>query len=87
MNAKVRIVRTGLIGAAVTDDLSEAVEDATLVQESVAERYDVRKNVFKQIEPVILGVGDPCSKSQSLQPVWLDFSDRDSRPWIDILPR
>ena len=35
---------------AVTDDLSEAVEDARLVQESVTERYDVKKDVFRQID-------------------------------------
>ena len=35
---------------AVTDDLSEAVAHACLVQESVTERYDVKKNVFRQID-------------------------------------
>ena len=35
---------------AVTDDLSEAVADARLVQESVTERYDVKKSVFRQID-------------------------------------
>ena len=37
-------------GVGVTDDLSEAVEGARLVQESVTERYDVKKNVFRQID-------------------------------------
>ncbi len=37
-------------GLAVTDDLSEAVEGTHLVQESVTERYDVKKNVFRQID-------------------------------------
>ncbi|MHC4402236.1 MAG: 3-hydroxyacyl-CoA dehydrogenase NAD-binding domain-containing protein [Planctomycetota bacterium] len=34
----------------VTDDLSEAVEGAGLVQESVTERYDVKKDVFRHID-------------------------------------
>ena len=37
-------------GVAVTGDLSEAVEEAGLVQESVTERYDVKKDVFRQID-------------------------------------
>ena len=37
-------------GVAVTDDLSEAVEGAGLIQESVTERYDVKKDVFRQID-------------------------------------
>jgi carnitine 3-dehydrogenase len=35
---------------AVTDDLSEAVAGARLVQESVTERYDVKKDVFRRID-------------------------------------
>lgn len=35
---------------AVTDDLSEAVHGARLVQESVTERYDVKKEVLRQID-------------------------------------
>ena len=35
---------------AVTDGLSEAVEDARLIQESVSERYDVKKDIFRQID-------------------------------------
>ena len=34
----------------VTDDLSDAVEGARLVQESVTERYDVKKNILRQID-------------------------------------
>jgi 3-hydroxyacyl-CoA dehydrogenase len=34
----------------LTDDLSEAVEGARLIQESVTERYDVKKDVIRQIE-------------------------------------
>lgn len=34
----------------VADDLSEAVQGALLVQESVSERYDVKKDVFRQID-------------------------------------
>jgi 3-hydroxyacyl-CoA dehydrogenase len=37
-------------GVAVTDDLPEAVAGARLVQESVTERYDVKKNVLRQID-------------------------------------
>jgi 3-hydroxyacyl-CoA dehydrogenase len=37
-------------GVAVTADLSEAVEGARLVQESVSERYEVKKDVFRQID-------------------------------------
>lgn len=37
-------------GVRVTDDLSEAVDGARLVQESVAERYDVKKEVLRQID-------------------------------------
>ncbi len=37
-------------GIAVTDDLSDAAEHACLVQESVVERYDVKKSVFRQID-------------------------------------
>ncbi len=37
-------------GVEVTDDLSKAVEGARLVQESVTERYDVKKNVLRQID-------------------------------------
>ena len=37
-------------GVAVAGDLSEAVEGAGLVQESVTERYDVKKDVFRQID-------------------------------------
>ena len=35
---------------AVAGDLSEAVEGARLIQESVSERYDVKKDVFRQID-------------------------------------
>jgi 3-hydroxyacyl-CoA dehydrogenase len=34
----------------VTDDLCEAVHGAKLVQESVTERYDVKQNLFRQID-------------------------------------
>ena len=37
-------------GVEVADDLRQAVKGARLVQESVAERYDVKKNVFQQID-------------------------------------
>ncbi len=37
-------------GVAVTDDLAEAVGGAHLVQESVSERYDVKKNVLREID-------------------------------------
>jgi carnitine 3-dehydrogenase len=37
-------------GVAVTDDLPEAVGGARLVQESVTERYDVKKDIFRQID-------------------------------------
>jgi len=37
-------------GVAVADDLAEAVAGARLVQESVTERYDVKKDVFRQID-------------------------------------
>jgi 3-hydroxyacyl-CoA dehydrogenase len=35
---------------AVSDELSEAVQGARLVQESVTERYDVKKDIFRQID-------------------------------------
>ena len=35
---------------AVTDNLPEAVAGASLVQESVTERYDVKKDIFRQID-------------------------------------
>ena len=35
---------------AITDNLSDAVRDADLVQESVIERYDVKKEVFKDVD-------------------------------------
>lgn len=34
----------------VADDLADAVSGARLVQESVAERYDVKKDIFRQID-------------------------------------
>lgn len=34
----------------VADDLAEAVADANLVQESVVERYDVKKEVFRAVD-------------------------------------
>jgi len=34
----------------VTDSLPKAVEDSRLIQESVTERYDVKKDVFRQID-------------------------------------
>jgi len=34
----------------LTDDLSDAVGGARLIQESVSERYDVKKDVFRQID-------------------------------------
>jgi carnitine 3-dehydrogenase len=37
-------------GVSVAEDLAEAVEGAELVQESVAERYDVKKDVFREID-------------------------------------
>jgi carnitine 3-dehydrogenase len=37
-------------GVAVTDDLPEAVGGARLVQESVTERYEVKKDIFRQID-------------------------------------
>ncbi|MFV1963991.1 MAG: 3-hydroxyacyl-CoA dehydrogenase NAD-binding domain-containing protein [Pirellulaceae bacterium] len=39
-----------VVGVTVTDDLSEAVGGARLVQESVPERYDVKKEIFRQID-------------------------------------
>jgi len=37
-------------GIRVSDDLPEAVQGAQLIQESVIERYDVKKEVFRQID-------------------------------------
>jgi carnitine 3-dehydrogenase len=34
----------------LTDDLSEAVDGARLVQESVTERYDVKRDIFRQFD-------------------------------------
>jgi carnitine 3-dehydrogenase len=37
-------------GVTVTDSLPDAVDGARLIQESVAERYDTKKEVFRQID-------------------------------------
>jgi 3-hydroxyacyl-CoA dehydrogenase len=59
--AQLRFMNThGLLGShdfnhvveqvTVADDLTEAVVDANLVQESVVERYDVKKEVFRAVD-------------------------------------
>jgi 3-hydroxyacyl-CoA dehydrogenase len=50
----------------VTDDLFEAVEHARLVQESVTERYDVKKSVFRQIDQAAKPTAILASSSSGL---------------------
>lgn len=44
------LVDRAIESLAVTDDLHEAVADVGLIQESVAERYEIKKDVFGQID-------------------------------------
>ena len=64
-------VPLSVAGVVVVDDLPQAVAGARLVQESVIERYDVKKDIFRQIdrstEPDVMLASSSSSVSGGLR--------------------